>query len=166
MIGSKKYSKKEIKRLMLCDTGSWWGPGSRAWAPVRGDDRPPVFVLHYGKVLKRLLGSIRHLFALGFRSQGEWVGGLSLSHFPYFFGKSIDLLRTLLIKHLGLLKYDNYKSWTSELNLNYNMKYKNYNIMNNELLLNFRAKFQRWFILNYKIPWPPSGRLSAKIDVD
>ena len=59
------------------------------------------------KPLKRLLGSIRHLFALGFRSQGDWVGGFSLSHFPYFFGKNVDLVRTLLIKHLGLLKYDN-----------------------------------------------------------
>ena len=175
---------------MLCDTGSRWEPGSAAWAPLRGDARPPVFVLlHYGKVwetkynwknktetsclkgknlkpLKRLLGSIRHLFTPGFRSQGDWVGGFSLSHFPYFFGKNIDLLRTLLIKHLGLLKYDNYKSWTSALNLNYNMKYKNYNIVDNELLLNFSAKFQRWFILNYKIPLPPFGRLSAKIDVD
>ena len=118
MISSRKYSKKEIKRLMLCDTGSRWEPGSGAWAPVRGDARPPVFVLlHYGKVwetkynwknktetsclngktlkpLKRLLGSIRHLFALGFWSQGDWVGGLSLSHFPYFFAKSIDLLST------------------------------------------------------------------------
>ena len=39
------------------------------------------------------------------------------------------------------------------------MKYKNYNIVDNELLLNFNAKF-------HKIPRPPSGRLSAKIDVD
>ena len=174
---------------MLCDTVSRWEPDSGAWAPVRGDARPPVFVpLHYGKVwetkdnwknktetsclksktlkpLKRLLGSIRHLFAPGFRNQGD-CGGFSLSSFPYFFGKSIDLLRRLLIKHLGLLKYDNYKSWTSALNLNYNMKYQNYNVMDNELLLNFSAKFQSWFILNYKIPWPPSRRLSAKIGVD
>ena len=101
MISSKKDSNKEIKRLMLCDTGSRWEPGSAAWAPVRGDARPPVFVLlHYGKVwetkynwknktgtsclkgknlkpLKRLLGSIRHLFTPGFRSQGDWVGGFS-----------------------------------------------------------------------------------------
>ena len=61
------------------------------------------------KPLKRLLGSTRHLFAPGFRNQGD-CGGFSLSHFPYFFGKSIDLLRRLLIKNLGLLKYDNYKS--------------------------------------------------------
>lgn len=100
MISSKKYSKKETKRLMLCDTGSRGKPGSGAGAPVRGDARPPVFVpLHYGKVwetkynwknktetsylksmtlkpLKRLLGSIRHLFAPGFRSQGDWGGPL------------------------------------------------------------------------------------------
>ena len=42
------------------------------------------------------------------------------------------------------------------------MKYKNYNIMDNELILNSALIV----IPNYKIPWPPSGRLNAKIDVD
>ena len=128
MISSRKYSKKEIKRLMLCDTGSRWEPGSGAWAPVRGGARPPVLSFFItersGKLtitgkkktetscpkeedletLKAASGFHKTSFCTGLSEPGGLGGGLKFIPFPVLFRKKYRLT-----KHLGVLKYDNYK---------------------------------------------------------